>query len=424
MLRKTHKRMRKTLFLLFISLLNLTAAKCQQGWFYQNSNLTTNQYGAIYPVNKDTVFVFADNGLFLKTFNGGTTWFSQNTGFSQSFFDLSFLNSDTGYAVGQQGSIVRTIDGGTNWTLLSSGANKDLFSISTKNPNKIWVVGDSGVILHSLNYGASWIKNDTLTHKKLNSIGFRNSDTGFIAGNSGTLLETINGGLNWDTIATATTADLFSLSVTDHYAYMLAGSVSDYYYSGSWILKTDGILNWTLNSLSIPGPSDIYFQNDSSGFILTSEIIVKGPCIFEINKTSDYGQSWSVSFSDWYPPSGCFQPEYSDIHFINDSIGYVLNGNNILKTLDGGLLVSTQELPIINTGIILYPNPTIGLVNINFPPQFGYTGTLQIYNYLGQLQQTIELHTDIDISSYENGLYFIVAENDKGERISARVVKE
>src|SRR5437764_899732 len=118
------------MLLVFTVSMNLIA---QNGWKYQKSNLTKNyEAGAICAINKDTVYVIADSAKFLKTYNGGTTWVSQSSGFAVSFFDMSFLNSDTGYAVGQHGTIIRTLDGGTTWSSLTSGTNKDLFSIAIK----------------------------------------------------------------------------------------------------------------------------------------------------------------------------------------------------------------------------------------------------------------------------------------------------
>jgi photosystem II stability/assembly factor-like uncharacterized protein len=401
-------------------------AKGQQGWQYQNSNLTTNflGHGAIFPINKDTVFVIADSSKFLKTYNGGTNWILQNTGFSKCFFDLSFINADTGYAVGQNGTIIKTTNGGTNWIALTTGTNADLFSISIKAPNNLWVVGDSGVILNSCDYGISWVINDTLTDNKLNSICFRNSSIGFIAGNSGTLFGTINGGINWDTLNIATTKDLYSLTVTDNYAYLLAGSVMDYFFNSNELFKTNDDINWTSYYIgSTPGPSKLYFRNDSLGFTIASDCIVKGTCEIVIKKTTDFGQNWMYSLTSYYLPNEV-GIGYSDLFFVTDSIGYAYCGNYILKTTDGGILVNVNELEYCKS-LKIYPNPTTGDINLQIPQQFGQTKTLEVFDCIGQKQfEKTNDFTDIDISSLTSGLYFIVLTNKDNERQIVKIIKE
>lgn len=416
--------MKKYLLVQTIFLLTLTVAKSQQGWQYQNSNLTNNQYGAIYALNKDTVFVIADSSKLLKTYDGGTNWILQNTGFSNYFFDLSFVNSDTGYAVGQNGTIIKTTNGGTNWSALTSGTNKDLFSISTKVLNNLWVVGDSGVILNSYDYGATWIKNDSLTKKQLNSICFRNSNIGFIAGNEGTLFMTVNGGANWDTLSIATTRDLFSLTVTNNFAYLLAGSMMNsspfaYYFESDELFKTSDNVNWT--SQYIPyfasGNSILYFQNDSLGFTVFSNCTTNNQCSIGIWKTTDYGQNWTYSLtSGFYSPTFSTFPGvlYDDIVFVSDSTGYLLSGNYILKTTDGGIFVNIKNLND-NNSIKIYPNPFSTQTTLQVDNLF-HNATIKVYNCVGQTVkviknisgQTIILQRD----NLSSGLYFLQLTQD------------
>lgn len=384
----------------------------QQGWQYQNSNLTTNEYGAICAINKDTVFVIADSGVFNKTYNGGLTWNVQNTGFTVSFFDLSFCNIDTGYAVGQNGTIIKTINGGTNWTLLTSGTNKDLFSIYIKTPNNLWAVGDSGVILNSSDYGNTWIRYDTLTLKKLNNISFKNSSIGFILGNGGALFGTTNGGINWDTLNIATSKDLYSLTITDNYAYLLAGWVFDYFYDSDEIFMTTDNINWTSNYIgsTIPGLSKLCFQNDSTGFIIVSNCTTNGDCSIIITKTTDFGQNWISSFSNWNPPTGWVGIGYSDICFVNDSIGYVLCGNNILKTIDGGQWVNIKYSNF-EKQFKIYPNPlTSDKLFFEFNNLDKIDLTFEISDIKGMkiLSKIVSTNSDfIDLSGIDKGIYFV-----------------
>ena len=407
-IKKTRNYM-KAVLTLFAAILTMNVFS-QQGWQFQNSNLSTNEFGTIYALNKDTVYVTADNGVFNKTYDGGTTWFSLNSGFTESFFDLVFYNSDTGYCVGQNGKIIKTINGGSNWSALPTGTTKSIFSIFIKSEHEIWAVGDSGLILTSINYGLTWSHN-SITNKRLNSIAFRNS-IGIIVGNDGTLLKSINNGANWTIENSATTEDLFSLCITPNFAYALAGNVTDFanYYNADQVLKTNDYTNWlTLNLYSgLPGLSKMIFVNDSVGFNLSSSCTTNGECGIIIQKTSDSASSWSMSFSNWNPPSGWVGIEYSDFSFVNDTIVYALCGNNILKTSDGGIFVNVKDIKETSS-VKMYPNP-LNTDILNFENACNTETELEIYDMNGKLLiKTIlsDSKENINLSRFNNGIYLV-----------------
>src|SRR5207237_2274632 len=66
-----------------------------------------------------------------------------------------FFDPSEGVAVGEQGLILRTTDGGTVWQSVASGVKDNLQSISFSGVNGI-CGGDSQTILHSTDSGASW----------------------------------------------------------------------------------------------------------------------------------------------------------------------------------------------------------------------------------------------------------------------------
>ena len=382
----------------------------QQGWQFQNSKLTTNEYGAIFALNKDTVYVMADNGVYNRTYDGGTTWINQNIGVAESFFDLSFFDSDTGYCVGQNGKIIKTIDGGSNWTTLLTGTTKDIFSILLKSESEIWAVGDSGIILNSTDYGLTWNQN-SIINKRLNSIGFKDS-VGIIVGNDGTLLKTINNGASWTFENSTTTNDLYSLCITPNYAYALSGYTSDdnYYSDASEILKTDDFTNWTTIFIGsdVSGLSRMFYVNDSIGFNLSSNCTTNGDCRIIIQKTNDFALNWEMSFENWNPPAGWAGIAYSDLFFVNDTIGYALSGNNILKTTDGGILVNVKEMEK-NHMIRMYPNPLTSEI-LKFETNNIANVELEIYNLSGHLLiKAILMNSqdNLNLSNLNNGIYMV-----------------
>jgi hypothetical protein len=410
---KKQTTMKIFLFILITSF-SLTVVHSQHGWKYQNPNLAQNQYGAICPISKDVVYVIADKGKFLKINNGGTNWITQSTGFTASFFDLSFCNSDTGFAVGEKGSIIKTIDGGGTWSSLTSNTKSNLFSISTKNPNSLWVVGDSGTVLNSKDYGITWTKYNSSTNNLLNSVRFRNSSVGFIAGNKGTILGTVNGGIAWTPLTITTTKDLFSLSVTDNNAYLLAGQSSyGTMFHGNEIFKTNNNINWASQSTIniINGCASLYFPNDSLGFISASGCTTNSQCFLSISKTQDHAKSWAYSLMGGMPSNLAPGVQYSKMYFVTDSIGYAFSGACVLKTIDGGAytFVIVKELNDEDY-FKIHPNPFSITTTLQTDKALE-DATLVVFNFFGQVVkqinnlsgQEIVLHRD----NLPGGLYFV-----------------
>ena len=60
----------------------------QSGWIQQSSGTTTNLYSVKF-ANPNTGWCVGDNGVILKTINGGTNWFSQSSGLTNNLLTLS-----------------------------------------------------------------------------------------------------------------------------------------------------------------------------------------------------------------------------------------------------------------------------------------------------------------------------------------------
>src|SRR5690349_24830257 len=56
-------------------------------------------------------------------------WFTQTSGTVSNLNNVYFANANTGLAVGQQGVILRTTNGGTNWVSITSGTPNHLFGV-------------------------------------------------------------------------------------------------------------------------------------------------------------------------------------------------------------------------------------------------------------------------------------------------------
>ena len=122
-----------------------------------------------------------------------------------------------------------------------------------------------------------------------------------------------------------------------------------------------------------------------------------------------------------YVPEGCVQ-NYSSI----------INDNSIMIT-DGHVGVDNH---VASNPLIVYPNPTNGMVNVEFGMDNGELDDvkIQLYDVYGKLLDVVSVETQnfaslqrikIDLSRYANGVYIIKLVSNNGQHVAARkIVKQ
>ncbi len=82
----------------------------------------------------------------------------QTTGVGGELADVFFLDTGTGWAVGQDGVIIKTTNGGQTWSRQTSGTTSYLNAIHFADANHGWAVGRDGNILSTADGGTTWTK--------------------------------------------------------------------------------------------------------------------------------------------------------------------------------------------------------------------------------------------------------------------------
>ena len=405
--------MKKLLFLTTVFCFGLLSS--QENWDYLPVEISNNYHGAICPIDENIVHVVSDYGKFYKTIDGGETWAAFDSGVNEFFFDLAFDGSTNGYAVGNNGKILKTTNAGQTWSELSSGTNEALLSVAINANNSIWAVGDNGTVLHSNDGGNSWILNNSLTSEKLNSIKFKDENIGYIAGDNGVLLYTENGGDDWEQLPIPATDDLFAISLTDNNIYVIAGSSDTYYqefsYSGDEVYRSNNSIDWIttyLNTLEY-GPADISFTQDNVGFSINSARTVSGLCPVVIEKTINSGETWNEIYYEYGSVPNCHSNVgYGKIKFATEEVGFILLGENILKTPYESAGVEDFSK---DHAFTIYPNPT---TNGNFNLKITSTNTeglsLEIVDMTGKkiyTKSNLRENNSISTPNISEGIYFV-----------------
>ena len=103
---------------------------------------------------------------------------------------------------------------------------------------------------------------------------------------------------------------------------------------------------------------------------------------------------------------------------------HVLEGQDCDSVIGLTLMVLEgveEDGPSTGSGTFaVWPNPTNGLLHIEAEEAL----KVELYNLVGQLMISNENTNDIDLSDFEEGIYFLVISNLSGTKTVAKVIKE
>jgi photosystem II stability/assembly factor-like uncharacterized protein len=400
-------------------------------------------------------------GEILRSTNGGVNWGQLSNGNDMWFWDVKFSDANTGLAVGEYGTMFKTTNGGSNWNLIQFYHWDELTSISKVDVNN-WFVGSfpEGKVFKTTNTGLTW---DTLytdlygitridfvnsmtgfgvckynyffktTNGGLNwdidtirgpgqnwALDFIDENTGYAGGNKN--YRTTNGGISWDSISFGFTLYSLDYQFLNGNTGFVAGIYEDEYPKGRILKTTNGGLNWQVKYTTRYYIMDVYFYNESLGFIL---------CDNEVYKTTTGGENW-------FKIKTCSYNQHTSVYFPDSLNGYIVGSNlTIIKTTNGGggpigiepISGKTPEAFVLHQN---YPNPFNPMTKIRFdiPPSRGVRGVtplsavggfgeglgvrLIIYDVLGREIATLVngqlkpgvYEVEWSAANYPSGVYF------------------
>lgn len=110
-------------------------------------------------------------------------------------------------------------------------------------------------------------------------------------------------------------------------------------------------------------------------------------------------------------------------YFENDTLKY---SNPLYSScyIDSTIVGINERTLLRDNEVKFFPNPTTGFFSIKLPLTFGTLDKFEIYNPIGQTVGRFDKVENADINEYPRGLYFVALWNEKGERMTGKVVKE
>jgi len=327
-------------------------------------------------VNNATVV--GEDGLAMRTTDGGFTWSELTTGITNVLYGNTNFDSLTTIAVGENGVILKTTDGGANWEQKTSGVFTHLYDVCVVDQSSCCACGEDGILLFTYDNGESWSQIYTQPGIDLNDVKFIDANTGFAVGSSSTVLKTVDGGVSWTNVRTS--FDTYIINAIGIRTDMLLTVVGE---GGLIYNSTDGGYNWTISSFQPDmNIKDIVFFTQNEGIMVGSNS--------SIYKTTDGGNNWfSVSPTTAFVliPTVLYSVAFSSL-----TDGMLVGENSTeMYTTDGGSTWTTSRVTpndiadrSNNNRPINYPNPFNPSTIISFNMPDPGTISVKVYDITGR----------------------------------------
>ncbi len=424
--------------LLLLLLAAAAAVKAQQ-WKELHTGVTEDLYD-VCCIDTNTVFVCGQNGVILKTINGGESWEKQ---YEYPEFDIkliAFANEQTGYSYGhvtvinngiityQDRQLLKTTDGGTTWMELG-----DPFS---GFPSSVASTGlyclDATTLLLSSYVGTRKSSDGGLTFRTVPSASgshiYFDDSVGYVVNGNGHVFKTINFGETWMDVYTCEWYNgILALNFISKDSLSIFGAFGELYnrvdtYDGfeSVMLSTytansnDDIWLW---EGTVAPSSDYNFNTNQNGCFVSSWTDMGGHVYSVVFTTENGGNSWS------YHSDGInWRNTLLSIDGI-DTIYFIAATNGMVyKTGIPDMIYpwSTNE-NMLAYDLIVFPNPIKDQLNIHAKD----ANLVEVYDETGRKIFSIDGKSciNLDTSMFDAGLYFVRVKNKEGVFYVKKVIK-
>ncbi|HWA06986.1 MAG TPA: T9SS type A sorting domain-containing protein, partial [Ignavibacteria bacterium] len=156
-----------------------------------------------------------NDGIIMKTTNGGLNWLSSTVDFSAWGSGNIVIIDQNVIFINSWSRTLKSTNSGLNWFNVSHPGfgihNLYFFDVNTG-----FAVGYDFSIYKTTNSGINWTNKYRNTNSAyLNSIHFFNNMTGFAGGDKGRLLKTVNSGENWYEVYSPSSNDVYTVQMQD-----------------------------------------------------------------------------------------------------------------------------------------------------------------------------------------------------------------
>ncbi len=332
----------------------LPSVDTEVAWFKQTSSITT-KLNCVFGLDTLHAWAAGENGVILKTLNGGASWQSINTFSTFNIKDIYFINENTGWAVGADGKgnsvIIKTNNNGATWTRWYGSATNGLHANHMTDALAGWNVGEAGKIEKTADGGANWLAQSSGVTSVLRSVHFSSAETGWVVGDNGVILKTSNAGYNWVSQNSGASHSLTGVFfVSDQVGWISTSS-------GQILATENGGAAWNSKTLGETNLQDICFVDEFLGYTVGNG--------GAIHKTYDGGDNWAADNSG-------VSVNLNALHVVTSTCGWAVGDGGTILRLRRGLVVCG---PVTKVTATARSASTIALTWTN-PTDANYNGTI------------------------------------------------
>lgn len=412
-------------------------------WVYQNEGLSTLTIPDIESNNEGYVYVSTEEGVY-RSEDDGYTWHPANTGILLA--NVTAVISDPNsilYAAVRTG-VFTSSDNGESWErIYSLDYESTVESINTDSEGNLYVIQsvtryDKGDISDSCNFyychrlfrtsdnGATWI--ELFNAGAIGNIDFTSDGHLYVASSLG-LMRSTDDGSTWEQVYDSSSIIKVAIDTSDN-IYLL----SDNLYRSEDFGET-----W--DSFPLEPGNYIDLQTNKSGSLYAHSYLYDATASTHILEVShNLGQTWTTlssqdtsiifnlfigKFDYVYlaTSTGLYRSTNLGQDFIDISeelpvrqvrdVAEDPNGNLFAAARErslwkSGTYVNTSQIPTSNVSMSVYPNPTSGLVTVQYDGLI--PSQLIIFNNLGKAIKYIDIDqplTKVNTNGLVPGIYFL-----------------
>ncbi len=294
-----------------------------QNWTDVSSGFTGMRFMDIFFVEDSLVYMSGNDGIILRSLDGGLNWNKLQTETKEQLWGLYFQSRKIGFAVGSNGTILKTTNGGTVWENIPTGINNLLYDV-TFTYNGIGFASGSNILLRTDNGGDSWFPVQNFPYKApadwIRSIQFTNNLDGFACADIGRIYRTSDGGEHWERLNSPTEEALLDLDFLDDNHGLVCGFNGTILFTEdrgqTWKAMTTPLANEHFYSVDYVGEQDAFVCThygkilklhkavQTNDWKLEEISLFPNPCMDEINISQLASSDFKPLFYELYNATG------------------------------------------------------------------------------------------------------------------------